>query len=137
MMTYALDTNVIIDYLRNNLSVTKNMINAYIDGHVLALPTVSYYEVYRGFKGANETKKFKRFQELCKILKFLYMDRDNVKIFHISAQIYTALCQKGQKIEDNDIYIAATAIANDAVLVTDNIKHFSRIDGLKLVSWKE
>ena len=38
--------------------------------------------------------------------------------------------------EDNDIYIAAIAMANDYTLVTANEKHFSRIEGLTYENWR-
>ncbi|MDE6244097.1 MAG: hypothetical protein K2M50_00390 [Treponemataceae bacterium] len=37
-------------------------------------------------------------------------------------------------IEDDDILIAALALEHDAVLVTNNVRHFSRIEGLKILS---
>ena len=49
-----------------------------------------------------------------------------------AADIYESL-YRGQQIDDNDIYIAAIAIVNGCVLVTDNEKHFSRIPGLQYV----
>ena len=41
----------------------------------------------------------------------------------------------GKIIDDADLFIAACALANDAVLVTNNEKHFKRIKGLKLANW--
>ncbi len=40
------------------------------------------------------------------------------------------------KTEDADILIAGIALANDAVLVTRNLKHFGRVQGLRLESWE-
>jgi predicted nucleic acid-binding protein len=34
-----------------------------------------------------------------------------------------------------DMLIAAVALANDAILVTHNTKHFENIDGLVLEDW--
>ena len=42
----------------------------------------------------------------------------------------------GQPIADLDLLIAAIALAEDAVLVTDNLKHFEKIPGLRLENWK-
>jgi tRNA(fMet)-specific endonuclease VapC len=39
-------------------------------------------------------------------------------------------------LEDADVLLAGIAVANDAVLVTRNLKHFSRTEGLKLESWE-
>ena len=43
--------------------------------------------------------------------------------------------QKGCIIGANDLLIAAHAIAEDAVLVTDNIGEFTRVSGLKAQNW--
>ena len=40
------------------------------------------------------------------------------------------------RIEDMDLFIAATALYNDLTLVTNNTKHFENIPGLKLENWK-
>jgi tRNA(fMet)-specific endonuclease VapC len=42
----------------------------------------------------------------------------------------------GQPIADLDLLIAAIALAEGVVLVTDNLKHFERIPDLKLENWK-
>ena len=38
-------------------------------------------------------------------------------------------------IEDNDLFIGATAIGNNLILVTRNTKHFDRLDDIKLENW--
>ena len=38
-------------------------------------------------------------------------------------------------IEDYDLLIGCTAVANGMIMVTDNTKHFSRIDGIQLENW--
>ena len=43
----------------------------------------------------------------------------------------------GKPIDSFDLLIAATALENDLILVTNNLKHFSRIPGLKIENWME
>jgi predicted nucleic acid-binding protein len=43
--------------------------------------------------------------------------------------------KEGNLIEDADILMAATAIVEELVLITNNIKHFERIKGLKIDNW--
>lgn len=40
-------------------------------------------------------------------------------------------------IEDFDLLIGCTAVAKGLVMVTDNTKHFSRIEGIELEDWIE
>jgi tRNA(fMet)-specific endonuclease VapC len=56
----------------------------------------------------------------------------------IIVQIFTIqklkLERSGVRLEDFDLFIAATALAHDLTLVTNNIKHFERIPKLKIYS---
>jgi tRNA(fMet)-specific endonuclease VapC len=51
------------------------------------------------------------------------------------ALIRADLMAQGQPIGPNDLMIAATARANDAILITNNTKEFSRVAGLRLEDW--
>jgi len=42
-----------------------------------------------------------------------------------------------QTVGDADILIAAFCIVNGYTLVTDNVKHFENIAGLRLMNWAE
>lgn len=46
--------------------------------------------------------------------------------------IKLALEEKGVKLQDFDLLIAATAIEHDLTLVTGNKKHFNRIKNLRM-----
>jgi tRNA(fMet)-specific endonuclease VapC len=47
----------------------------------------------------------------------------------------TELERGGQRLADADLLIAAIALAKNAVLVTGNARHYSRIPGLQLEDW--
>lgn len=53
----------------------------------------------------------------------------------IAAGIYADLRKKREAIGHTDSLIAGIALANDLHLVTNNIKHFQRVDGLTLSNW--
>jgi tRNA(fMet)-specific endonuclease VapC len=46
------------------------------------------------------------------------------------------LKKKGFTVGSNDIIIAAWSMLAGAILVTDNIKDFENIDGLKTENWR-
>jgi tRNA(fMet)-specific endonuclease VapC len=63
-----------------------------------------------------------------------------VKPFEISAathygRLRLGLEQAGLPISGNDMLIAAHALDLDATLVTDNLREFSRVGGLRLENW--
>ena len=43
--------------------------------------------------------------------------------------------KNGQLIEDADIIIGTTAIINNMVMVTENVKHIGRLNGIVVVNW--
>ncbi|TRZ87701.1 MAG: type II toxin-antitoxin system VapC family toxin [Methanosarcinales archaeon] len=59
------------------------------------------------------------------------------KTMEKAAEIYAYLKKEGNLIEDADILMAATALVEDLVLVTNNMNHFGRIKGLELENWLE
>ena len=44
---------------------------------------------------------------------------------------------KGEMIGNNDLWIAAHALAAELILVTNNAKEFRRVRGLKVQNWTE
>ena len=48
---------------------------------------------------------------------------------------YRHLSANGQLIGGNDLWIAATSLAQDMPLVTRNLDHFQRVPGLRLISY--
>jgi tRNA(fMet)-specific endonuclease VapC len=53
----------------------------------------------------------------------------------IAGDLLARLRKKGQSIGLEDILISSTAITHNLVLITANIKHFSKIDGLTVENW--
>lgn len=132
MANYCLDSNVIIDFLRYNEDVTRQMDKAREAGNLLSICPIVYYEIVRGFKIANAPKQLKKFLEFYQTLSPLPFDmRATEKAIDIYVQIHN-----GQMIEDNDIYIAAIAMVNGCTLVTANTRHFGRVEGLNFVNWR-
>ena len=41
----------------------------------------------------------------------------------------------GHLIEDMDLFIGATAVAETMTMVTENVSHLSRIQGIRLENW--
>jgi len=52
-----------------------------------------------------------------------------------AASIRVNLEQQGTPIGPYDILIAASALANNLTLVTDNTSEFKRVSGLKIEDW--
>ena len=133
-MKYFLDTNIISYLLQKNVSVQlrlKELIDR--EDTELYISVVTYYELKRGLIASNLTTKLKALQIILhSYFEVVLMDFD---MYERSAQIYADLKKDGNIIEDDDIFIGATALENDAVLVTNNERHLGRINGLKIEVW--
>ena len=53
----------------------------------------------------------------------------------IFGKIKADLKKEGKIINDSDLFIASIAISNKMRLVTNNDKHFKRIEDLKIENW--
>ena len=132
-MRYLLDSNTVIDILRSYKKVKIKYQLESIKGNEVVICSVIYYEILRGFKTSDATKKLKLFLEYCDNWQIFPLD---IKATEKAVDIYLDL-HKGNQIEDNDIYIAAIAMTNNCTLVTANERHFGRITGLNYVNWRE
>ena len=96
------------------------------------LSVVVYYELERGAEtNARKYEFWRRFVTLCHIIEIDQQVADR------AASIYGKLARDGEVIPDADILIAATAQIYDQTLVTKNVEHFKRVDGLRLEKWSE
>lgn len=130
-MTFFLDTNVIIDLLNGNSNVLAGFKNAYILGSV-KVPDLVYYEVLRGFEYSDPRKQKAAFEVFAQKCGIEFMDTET---FREAAKQYAELKKHGITIEDDDILIGSLAIERDAVLVTNNTKHFIHLKDIQLENW--
>jgi predicted nucleic acid-binding protein len=133
-MTYALDTNIISYMLRHDRRVCEKYLEESYNGHECVIPPVSYYEIKRGLLAVNAIAKARDFDMLC--LEF-EVGEMNTHAWDEAARLYALQRQNGQIVEDADLFITAFCIVNGYTLVTNNTKHFVRIDGLQLSNWTE
>lgn len=131
-MRYLLDTNVVIDILHKDKAVNKRYQLELLKRNKIFICPIVYYEVVRGFSIVSASKRLSEFLSLSEEWDMLPFDMDvTEKAVDIYAQLH-----KGKTIEDNDIYIAAIAMVNGCALVTANVNHFSRVEGLNFVNWR-
>lgn len=129
MNSYLIDTSVIINYLRDKGSAVETINN--LSGE-LNSSYVCLAELYEGISRVREKEKTeKAVLDFFTGLNQIYgIDEEIAKYF---GQIRSTLKSKGQVIEDLDILLAATCIANNLSLITSNPKHFSRIEELEVL----
>jgi len=133
-MIYALDTNIIIHYLRGEAKICENLNKAVMRGHNLVIPKIVDYEIRRGFRIFPAEKKEAAYNILIGEGFCAVIDMDN-NSWERTEQIYADLYGKRLTIGEIDILIAAFCNANNCILVTNNVKHFENIDRLEVINW--
>jgi tRNA(fMet)-specific endonuclease VapC len=134
MNRVLIDTDILTYFLKGDPEVIQNL-NNYLDYYdVLEINLITYYEILSGLSAKNAFKQISIFEDFVSENIILPLTEKSVKI---SAEIYGTLRKSGNKLDDIDVLIAGIAIENDMTLITNNVKHFSRIPGLKIENWKK
>jgi tRNA(fMet)-specific endonuclease VapC len=102
----------------------------------VALSVMTVAEVARGLKNikaqvSNEVLH-KAFESIISSLVVLEFDEGSAWAY---GKVRTESLKAGKDIGVMDSLIAAHALSQDLILVTNNIKHFSNVSGLKLENW--
>lgn len=133
-MRYVLDTNILISLLRKDQQVIDRFIQVGADN--ILISAVVYYELRVGIeKSPNVALREKKQDALDLLLADLEIIDFGLTEASYAAKIRANLESKGEPIGANDLLIAASAMAADAVLVTKNMKEFSRVPGLVCQAW--
>ena len=127
-----LDTDILSYHFKSNENVTNRMLESVEQGNQLCITVINAYEVLKGLRSRNNQRIEKGFNFLINRLKMYSLDEN---VINLAADIYAELQKKGKKIGDSDILIAAIVIANNGILITNNLKHFDCIERLKMENW--
>jgi tRNA(fMet)-specific endonuclease VapC len=130
---YVLDTNTLIYFFRGQGNVAQNLWQQ--QPQKIGLSAIVLFELKVGI--AKSTSPQKRQQQLQTILDTVQFLPFGLAEVDQAANIRVALEKEGLSIGTNDILIAATALANQAILVTHNTKEFGRIPQLQIEDWYE
>ena len=130
-MKYLLDTDWIIDHFRNDHATTDKLKELASEG--IALSIISLAEIYEGIYHSRDPDKSQRLLDdfLAPDLEILGINEEVCKIF---GKERGNLRKKDQTIGDFDLMIASIALHNQLTVLTNNRKHFEKVDGLKIIS---
>lgn len=129
-----LDTPFLIDILRGKDESVKEKTRQ-LDAKfgVKSIVSVTAMELWRGaFHSIKQEHEKKKVNELLQsLLIYSFNENDAKKAGEIEAE----LMKKGEIIDLEDIMIAGSALARNEAVLTRNVKHFSRINGLNLETY--
>ncbi|MEY4211061.1 MAG: hypothetical protein RLZ92_1442 [Pseudomonadota bacterium] len=133
-MIYMLDTNILIYLIKNKPPSVAARINALDSRTKLSMSFLTYAELLKGAeRSTRKAQVLDQLQQLTRIIPVNYTA--NAELCQHYATQFTRLKIAGTPIGANDLWIACHALAQNAILVTHNIREFERIEGLKLEDW--
>lgn len=127
---YLLDTNICISMLKDKYGVRETILKVKPENCYVSEITLG--ELYFGASFSNNK------EERLKDVVFVV---DHFKVIPVSetlplfGDIKAALRREGNLIDDFDILIGCAAILNSLVMVTDNVKHLSRLPNIEIENW--
>jgi tRNA(fMet)-specific endonuclease VapC len=125
-----LDTCIVIACLNGNRAVAEHLKRHL---HELAISSVVLGELLYGARAsARSTENLNNLAKFLQLVSIAEYDRKSADFY---SRIRLQLRQQGRPSGEADMMIAATALAESAILVTDNIKHFKHIENLCIENW--
>jgi len=129
---YLLDSNICIYIINQNPRSVVVKIKTFKPNQI-KLSSISIGELEYGVsKSLNRERNRNALLDFSSCFDIVDFNDEDAEIFGI---IRSDLERRGQVIGPYDMQIASQAISRDLILVTNNIKEFSRIPNLKLENW--
>ena len=130
-MRYMLDTDIASYLIRgDHPGVTAKFIELFED---CVMSSITAAELLYGAKKRNNRTLTQKVQALCNLMTIISWNEEAANVY---AKLRVELETSGTPIGNMDMLIAASAIAEGVILVTNNIEHFSRISSLKIETWR-
>lgn len=120
------DTSILIDLFRKTDKANSTLVALVRQGYTYYISAVTEYEIYTG-AALGQIEFWNNFLQTTQVLPF---DKGVAKV---AVDINSDLKRKRKQIAIPDLFIAATAIANNLPFATLNKKHFDRIERLNVI----
>jgi tRNA(fMet)-specific endonuclease VapC len=131
---FMLDTNTLIYLIKNKPASVAERMNALGEDDAVCMSFVTYAELLKGAEGSvRKAEVQRRLEGLVRQVPVLHPTSAGI-CEHYAVQA-ARLKSRGTPIGGNDLWIAAHALAEGAVLVTNNEAEFGRIEGLRVENW--
>ena len=128
---YLLDTDTVSYFLRGNPRVIENF--KIHRGRPKALSVITYGELIYGCRKSQcSVQNLNRVKQLVENYPMIDVTRPVMDCF---GEVKAHLEKSGTPIDDFDLLIGCTALTMNYAIVTNNVRHYQRIPGLKVVNW--
>jgi len=131
MLKYMLDTNIAIYVIKRRPHGALATFNRHAGQ--LCISSITLAELIHGVeKSAMPDRNLRQVEDF--VSRLVVLEYGNKSAAHYG-DIRAVLERKGTPIGVNDLHIAGHARSEGLTLVTNNIKEFERVDGLRLENW--
>ncbi len=128
MKKYLIDSDILIYFLKGKQEVVERLSQIPIDD--LYISRINYTElIYGAYNSSKINQNLKVIEPFLESFTVLEFTKTSSLIF---AKEKARLKKNGNIIADMDLMIASVAIENDCTLISNNIKHFDRVQNLEL-----
>lgn len=134
MNSYLLDTDICIYSMKGLYDLKEKILHVGIENCFISEITV--LELTYGVENSDASKKEKNLEKLNSFLNSI----DTISVtscIKIFAKEKSRLKKSGILIDHFDLIIGTTAVANNMILVTNNSKHFDRIESIQIENWSQ
>lgn len=128
-----LDTNVIIRIMQGNPEVIRTVDRLEKQQVGLNVSLITVYELYHSLERVSNPDERQRTIEAVLDSKPKYSTDEAV--MKKAGRIDGRLTANGREIGAVDTIIAATAVVHEETVLTENVKHFERVDGLSVETY--
>ena len=130
MKKYLLDTCIVVFLFRDKYDVAKRLDEVGLENCYISEVTIA--ELQAGVeKSSNKDlnqKMLDKFVTMVKVIPFSSVIKRYAK-----EKISTS--KQGTPVADFDLLIGCSALENNLIMVTDNVKHFQPIPGIVIENW--
>lgn len=132
MKEALIDTDILSYFLNGNEKLTSKTEEYLLFYSHLSFSEITYFEILVGLEYKKAKKQIEQFELFSSKSNIIKIDNNSIRA---SATIYGQLRRKGIQIGTPDLLIAGTAIEHNLKLITNNEKHYSRIEMLNTSNW--
>jgi len=132
LIKYLLDTNICIFFFKGRYDIDKKLEEVGIENCYISVITLAELK-FGSENSANPEKHRLIVDEFESKIQTLPL----VNVLEDYAKEKARLRKQGTPIDEFDLLIGCTAKSNNLIVVTNNTKHFQRIDGITLEDWSK
>jgi tRNA(fMet)-specific endonuclease VapC len=130
---YLLDTDTVIYILKGDPVAIANLRKHVHDP--VKIGAITLMELYYGaYKSQKVTSNLAKIRTLENALEIVAIGEEIAEIF---GREKIRLEKEGIPLDDFDLVLGCCALAHNLTLVTNNVRHFKRIEGLQITNWIE